>query len=342
MKYLLFIISTSFLNILAAEFIYLNHFPIPNSFNSFDFQNCTIITKPNGSFVWGSEYKNWFVAVNEQRKGYKFKYSYEINFETTNILSEKIVNGKTVVDQEKSHFYIEYKNDPNSILETISIDGFQLFQSGVIKYGTAHVRITDGIPAIINENKFSKQTIFKRIISINKNGDIISTNNLNIDSTFSLYFQKTKNNERIYMSKTESTIVKADFVEEGGQKFVYFYALKPKYTEKGYFNFNSNNLNSIRGDWTAVNKTNNGLNSISFKDDGICRMIYNQDRETNFKMMFYNVNNNEIKLFSDYKSYPPNEDYFEFYGELILSYKIDKNKLFLFSASETNEFTIKN
>ena len=110
MKYLLFITFTSVLNILAAEFIYLTHFQIPNGFKRNDLKTSTIITKPNGSFVWGSEYHNWFIAVNEQKNGYNFKYSVQEMTKITNVISKTTINGKIVIDEEQTDFNIKYNN----------------------------------------------------------------------------------------------------------------------------------------------------------------------------------------------------------------------------------------
>lgn len=342
MKYLLFITLTCFLNILAAEFIYLAHFQIPDGFKRNDFKTSTIITKPNGSFVWGSEYHNWFIAVNEQKNGYNFKYSVQEMSKITNVISKTLIGGKIVIDEEQTDFNIKYNNYPTSILETFSSDGFQLFQSGVIQYDTRHVRIVDGgIPMLIGKTDFSKETVFRRIVSYNNNAEPVSTNMLNIESALSFDFTEKKDKKEIYVSNTEKTIIKAEFYQENDSKFAYFYVFKPKINEKSIFDINSNNNKSIHGDWKTLQTVTNGMDSIYFKDDGICRIVFKKDGQTLLKLAFYNFNDNQIRLFQSYKSNPPNISDFFYDDEIVMNYKIENKKLTIFTNSSTNEFTIK-
>lgn len=341
MKYLLFITLTSLLNILAAEFVYLTHFQIPDSFRRNNFKTSTIITKPNGSFVWGSEDNNWFIAVNEQKNGYNFKYSVQEMTKITNIISKTTINGKIVIDEEQTDFNIKYNNYPSSILETFSTDGFQLFQSGVMQYQTRHVRIVEGgIPMEISKMNFPTETVFRRIVSYNKSGEKISTNMLNIESALSFDFTEKKDKKETYISTTDKTIVKAEFYEENDSKFAYFYEFKPKNNEKSIFDINSNKNKSILGNWTVFQNSTNWV-EFNFKDDGICRIIINKDGETSLKLQYYNFNDNQIRLFKSYKSNPPNDNYFYYDGDSVMNYKIENKKLTIFTNSSTNEFTIK-
>jgi hypothetical protein len=342
MKYLLFITLTNLFNILAADFIYLTHFQIPDSFKRNDFKNSTIITKPNGSFVWGSEYHNWFIAVNDRKEGYNFNYNVQGIIKTTNVISKTIINGKKVIEEEQTDFSIKYKNYPLSILETFTNDGFQLFQSGVIKYDTQHIRIVEGgTPIIISKSEFAKETVFRRIVSYNKNGELVSTNMLNIESALSFDFAEKKDNVKIYNSSTEKTIIKAEFAEESDKKFVYFYVFQPKSKGKSVFDINSKNTDSILGDWKTFQNSTNGIDSIYFKDDGICRIIVKKDGQTYFKLAFYNFNDHQIRLFDSYKSNPPYDGDFYYDGESVMNYRVTDKTLTIFTNSSTNEFTIK-